>query len=268
MSPSLQSRSSYNWEPSYPSLPAPVLRGFPQSITRNSREWRTSLGSQQSQQISAIAATGASTTVSLLVGFSVITGPIGAAIAGAIAIAQLLVGIFQGCGQTCVEASNIANQVEPALQQNLAAYLASPVRTVSMQAAFLNNFQTAWNALTQACGNPSLQTAGKNCISDRQQGSCAYKTTPGGWTQGTDGTCTYTYPGANGSGTACWNWWIGYHDPIANDPCVVPDSAVLSSPSTSSAIGTTGSAIATASADYTPLVLIGAAGLLAWAVLS
>ena len=141
MSPSLQSRSSYNWEPSYPALPAPVLRGFPQSITRNSREWRTSLGSQQSQQISAIAATGASTTVSLLVGFSVITGPIGAAIAGAIAIAQLLVGIFQGCGQTCVEASNIANQVEPALQQNLAAYLASPVRTVSMQAAFLNNFQ-------------------------------------------------------------------------------------------------------------------------------
>ena len=69
------------------------------------------------------------------------SGPIGAAIGGRIAISQLLVGIFQGCGQTCVEASNIANQVEPALQQNLAAYLASPVRTVSMQAAAINNFK-------------------------------------------------------------------------------------------------------------------------------
>jgi hypothetical protein len=191
------------------------------------------------------------------VGFGAIAGPIGAAIGGLIAIGQLLVGIFQGCGQTCVQASNIANQVEQALQQNLFAYINSPVRTVSMQAAAINNFNTAWNALTQACGNPALQSAGQNCISERQQGACSYKTTPGGWTQGTDGTCTYTYPGANGSGTACWNWFVGYLTPLQTDPCVVPDETVLNS---TTATGTTGTSVAsstTAATNLPLLVLVG-----------
>jgi hypothetical protein len=173
-----------------------------------------------SQTISSIASTGASVTISTLVALGTITGPIGAAIAGVVAAGMAIASLFKGCGQTCVEASNIANQVEQVLQQNLSQYMSAPVHYASLQAAALNNFNTAWAALTQACGNPQLASAGQNCISERQQGACSYKTTPGGW-QGS----TYVYPGANGSGPACWNWFIGYHDPIADDPTVVPDPA-------------------------------------------
>jgi hypothetical protein len=224
-------------------------------------------GEQQVSQISTFVSSGINSTVGILVALGTVTGPVGAAIAGAVAVGQLLVGIFRGCGETCVEATDIVNQVEPVLQQNLANYLSSPIRTKSMQAAFLNNFATAWGAVVQNCNNPQLLSAGQNCIKDRQQGACAYKTSPGGWTQNSDGTCTYKYNGPNGSGSTCWNWFVGYHDPIANDPCVVPDSVVTSpvtlpagSSATSlpSATTTTGTAVTTPEPDYTPLLLIGA----------
>ena len=161
---------------------------------------------------------GAATTGSLiaaLAGAGPLAGPIGAAVG---AVAGILVQVFKGCGQTCVQATSIANQVEPVLAQNLAAYIAEPVHYASLQAAALNNFDTAWAALVQNCSNPALAAAGQNCIGDRQRGSCAYKTSPGGWSGK-----TYMPPGANGSGSACWNWFVGYRDPIANDPNVVPD---------------------------------------------
>lgn len=165
-------------------------------------------------------------------------GPLGGAIASAISqVGILLANLFSGCGDTCVEATKLANEAEPLLLQNLQTYLSAPVRYQSYQAAALNNFALTWQALQQACSNPQLGSAGQACISDRERGSCAYKTSPGGWTQGAGGNWTYTYPGANGSGDACWNWFVGYYDPIANDPDVQPDpvpgagalSSVLSS---------------------------------------
>jgi hypothetical protein len=150
------------------------------------------------------------------------------------ALAGSLVGIlekvFSGCGQTCVETSQEANALEPYLQQNLQAYLSSS-RTASEQALALSNFDTIWSKLAQFCGSGQFGTAGQKCISDRQQGSCAYKTSPGGWNG-----CTYSAPGPNNSGQTCWNWFVGYRDPIANDPCVVPDS--VGSTSLASALNT------------------------------
>jgi len=235
------------------------------------------LGSAASQQINAIVTTGASSTVGILVALGTIGGPIGAAAAGLIAVSSLIVNLFQGCGQTCVVATGDANQVGDALKQNLQTYLASPVHTQSLQAAALNNFNTTWAALVAACSNPSLGAAGQRCISDRAQGSCAYKTTPGGWAQDATGKWAYTYPGANGSGDTCWNYWVGFHDPIANDPTAVPDSAVTSTSASSSATpGTTTTATTTDSssnavsglfdfANWTPetwVLIAAAAGLL------
>lgn len=178
-----------------------------------------------------IAATGAGATTSILVGLSVINPVVGAVVGGLVAIASQIASMFGGCGQTCVQASNIANQVEPVLKQNLQQYLAASPRYASLQKAALNNFDTAWAALVQACSNPQLQKAGQNCVADRQQGACHYKTSPGGW----NGT-TYTAPGANGSGSACWNWFVGYRDPIANDPNVVPDPVTAAASSISSEV--------------------------------
>jgi uncharacterized membrane protein YphA (DoxX/SURF4 family) len=297
VNPTIQSRSQYDWRPGYSvPPPMPALRRNPQPLSRTAYDWRPNISGPQStaevyaqnfgipvpywaksgiswkqaiplgmaglgqstQQISAIAATGASTTVGILVALGTIAGPIGAVAAGLIAVGQLLVGVFKGCGQTCVDASNIANQVEQALQQNLSEYMSAPVHTESLQAAALNNFQTAWNALTQACGNPALQSAGQNCISERQQGACSYHVSAFGWQQ-QNGTWTYVYPGANGSGNNCWNWWLAYHDSIANDPTVVPDSTVTATSSTA----TTGDVTATTtSPDLAPILLLGGAALL------
>ena len=201
----------------------------------------TSLGLGQApsgiQTAESIAAAGATTTAGILgtlsalaatsVSLSAVTMGIGAAVAGVIALSVAIYNAFKGCGQTCIQASKIANQVEPLLLQNLNTYLAAPVHYASLQAAAINNFQTAWNALVTGCSAQALQQAGVNCIGDRQSGSCKWHTsTPGAWQNG-----VWVPPGPQvSSGGACWDWWIGYHDPIANDPTVVPDpSPTLSS---------------------------------------
>lgn len=189
------------------------------------------MGDVSASQIQGIVTTGVSTTTSLLVGLSVLGGPAGAAVGALIAVGSLIASMIgHGCGQSCIIASADANKLEPLLGQNRDAYLASPVHYASMQAAALNNFDTIWNALKTACSDPSLGSAGQRCISDRQQGSCKYKTSPGGWQNG-----KYVYNGPNGSGDTCWNWFVGYRDVIANDPTVVADPAPVST--TSSTIG-------------------------------
>lgn len=200
------------------------------------------LGILQGGQATAaqIASTGAVLTGTLVAAFAAIpiAGPIAAGIA---ALGMAIANAFSGCGQTCVAATSIANQVEPILDQNLQQYLSAPVHYASLQAAALNNFTTAWNALQQACSNPSLAAAGQRCITDRQAGACTWKASPGGWQQVSTGNAasggvpTWQYQpwGAAGSGSACWNWFVGYHDPIAQDPTVVPDPSPISSAASS-----------------------------------
>lgn len=196
---------------------AACLRRRPESL------YGLGLGDLSSPQtINALATAGASTTLAIVTSLGLIAGPVGAALAGLVTVGSLIANQFHGCGQTCIAATQIVNQVEPILAQNLSTYLAAPVHYASMQAAALNNFDTAWAAVLQACSNPALQSAGKNCIADRQQGGCHYHTSPGGWQQ-SGGVWTYRGAGASGSGSTCWNWFVGYRDPIANDPTVVAD---------------------------------------------
>lgn len=182
--------------------------------------------------IAATAAQGAATTGSILTNLANLgvisaafgpAAPIAAVVAGLTSVGLALANIFSGCGQTCVEASNLANQAEPILAQNLRTYLNSPIRYASMQAAALNNYNFTWQALVRACSNPALGNAGVACIADRQAGSCKWQTSPGGWQSDGAGGMTYVGPGGQGSGSACWNWDIGYRLPIASDPTVVPD---------------------------------------------
>ena len=134
-----------------------------------------------------------------------------AAVIGAIALWK-----NSGCGQTCVITGDDANKIEPYLQQNLAGYFAGP-RTKASQEAALANFDYFWSYLLQACGQPALGNAGKRCISDRQAGACVWKQTDAG---------AASYPGVPAAG-ACWNWFNGYRDPIANDTGVVQGSPTL-----------------------------------------
>ena len=186
---------------------------------------------QDAGSIAAIASQGAATAGGIVAGLSAmgalspmfaLAGPIGAAVAGLVSIGLAIANVFSGCGNTCVEATSIANQVGALLVQMLDTYMAAPIHYASMQKAYLVQWDAAFAALTKACSDPSLGQAGVNCIADRQQGACHYHTSPGGWQQ-QNGQWIYVSPGADGSGNTCWNWYTGSRDPVANDPTVVPD---------------------------------------------
>ena len=177
-------------------------------------------------------ATGAVAAGTALATIGLVAGPIGA-------IAGVLIGIleqvFSGCGQSCTLTSQAANQIEQTLQQNLLAYQASG-HTKSEQAAALANFDYAWGKLQQYCGQASFGAAGQRCTTDRQRGACK-------WTN--DG-----HGGPAGSGNVCWNWFVGYRDPIANDPNVQPDTAA-----TANIGATVQQALGLTSGNYTPIII-------------
>ncbi len=231
------------------------------------------LGSAQSAQtkatIESIAATGASSAAATLAYLYPATfgGPVGIAIAGIIAIGVVVAQMFKGCGQTCVQASNIADQVGAQLVQMFNTYMSSPVHYQSMQTAYLQQWDAFWQALTQACSDPNLQDAGKRCISDRQQGACHYHTSPGGWQKDSSGKWIYVAPGQDGSGNTCWNWFVGTRDPVANDPTIIPD------PTPTQTVGDAASTILSnvtggSGAGIPPMLLLGGVALLGFMFMS
>jgi hypothetical protein len=167
-------------------------------------------------------------------------GPlVAAAVQAATAVAVAIETLFSGCGATCTQATTIANQVAGLLQQNLSGYMSLPQpHYASVQAYYLSIFDQTWAQLLQACNNPQLAAAGQRCITDRQQGACTWQTSPSGWSQASDGTWSYTGAGPSGSGTTCWNWFVGYRDPIANDPTVIPDPVAAINPDGSTTTST------------------------------
>jgi hypothetical protein len=166
----------------------------------------------------------------------------GAAIAGL--LAQF--GVGSGCGQSCVLSTQYANAAESALQQNIAAYRSIPTpRWTGYQTQALQNFDKVWNDLVSQCSNPALGDAGKRCITDRQSGSCVWRNADG----------------------SCFNWWAGYHDPIANDPDVtdVPPSTFSAGSSSLTNVGSSLTA-AGGSSLLLPIALLAGAVLLVMAV--
>jgi hypothetical protein len=179
-------------------------------------------------------------------------------IAAAASIAIAIETLFAGCGQTCVQTSNAANQVATLLDQNLKAYMAQPVHYYSIQQAALTVSQNAWAQLQATCGNPQFGAAGQRCISDRQSGACTWKSSPWGWTQGSDGSWTFVFSGPNGSGSQCWNWVDYYISGIANDPTVVADPVAATDTATTgtNAADTSAASSTSSLSSILPLVVI------------
>jgi hypothetical protein len=177
-----------------------------------------------SQAASTAAATGSAAAI-LGMAPALAVPIIGAALVGVtLAVTYLIKN--SGCGITCVETSQWANQAEPLLKQNADAYFSLPApRTRSQQQAVLNTFDTVWARLQQLCGQPGTGNAGVRCISDRQAGSCKWKATG-----------APPWPGSPQEG-ACWNWFAAYRDPIANDTGVVSDEQAAASSFASSITG-------------------------------
>lgn len=162
-----------------------------------------------------------------LIAVSGATGPAAPFVAAAGGVAELVgavANLFSGCGQTCVQATSIVNQAEPYFRQLTQTYLACPGRTTADQQNFLAVFSQMWQQIVNSCGNPQLGQAGQNCINDRGPNGCTWKTTAG--QVGLDGKVF--------SAGECWNWWVGYYDPIAND---VPPGGNGGATSCSAALG-------------------------------
>ena len=215
----------------YVAQPVRRYRGFGDAAEAKTVQ---TIGSVATPVITAAAASIAAGNAGMILGMSAATAIpiIGAALAGITILATYLIA-NSGCGQTCIETSQWANQAETLLGQNIATYFAIPApRSASQQNAALANFDAVWARLVQMCSDPSTGDAGKRCISDRQAGSCAY-------TQPANKVPPWGTPPAG----ACWNWWSGYRDAIAQDQVyddsvstVVTDAANVATASASQAV--------------------------------
>ncbi len=230
----------------------------------NPRWWEYE-GLGDANSAAAAAGTGAAvvgSAVSAAAAAGLIAGAAVPFIGPAIAVVALGIELLiknSGCGITCVETSQWANQAEPLLQQNIRAYFSQPApRTQSSQQLALQSFDKVWLTLQQQCTQPGTGNAGVRCISDRQAGACTWKQSAN--------SPLLSYPGEPQPG-ACWNWFSGYRDPIAHDPDVVPD-AQLAAGAVSSVGGaiSTDLASVTSSSWFLPAALVGGGILLYMAV--
>jgi len=169
--------------------------------------------------------------------------------AGVLEIAAQIQNFFFHPDCNKIATTQIVQQAEVFVQQNLQTWLSlSPgEKTPDAQTQALLNFDNVWSQVLKACGMGQYGTAGVNCIGDRQQGGCHYQVAPGPgcspsepncWVKNSDGTWSLSWNGPAGSGTACWNWFVGYRDPIANDPQVAANAAATAA-GTPSSPGTT-----------------------------
>jgi hypothetical protein len=105
----------------------------------------------------------------------------------AIAGATLVIGMWlnrKGPKQK-VATTEIVNEAEPFLRQNLDAFNVSPHSSLDKQQA-LDNFDGIWSMVVQKCSDPSNGQPGINCVNDRKRGS-----------------------------TKGYDWFVLYRDPIA-----------------------------------------------------
>jgi hypothetical protein len=172
-------------------------------------------------------------------------------IAAATLVAPLAMLMNRGCGQTCIQSSEYANQAADTLDKLGKAYWAQPVRYRSMQVQTLSYIDQVLNWLQQVCGDPALGDAGRRCISERlvRGGTAPWCPTP--------------------NHTGC-DYLTATRDPIANDAQVIADPAPVDQAAAGllSAAGLNpdqpiGAAGATLKDFLLPAVLIGAGLLLA-----
>jgi hypothetical protein len=110
---------------------------------------------------------------------------VGPFVAAAAAVANAF-GLGKGCGVTCTQATQIVNQIEPVMRQNVAAAQQQATANggcllPAEVAVLTQNFQTLWQQVLSGCGQLPAP-GGTQCIADRQPGGkydwTAYYLTP------------------------------------------------------------------------------------------
>lgn len=90
-------------------------------------------------------------------------------IGGVAFAAVMILSWMRKRGAQKVAATQIVDEAEPLLAQNLDAFRSGP-QTSSTRAAALRNFDDVWAFVQAECGRRELGAAGERCISERQPG--------------------------------------------------------------------------------------------------
>ena len=120
--------------------------------------------------VAAAASAGLLTTLGITAAAVPIIGPI---VAGVTLLVSAL-GLGNGCGGTCTQATQVVNQIEPLMQQNVTAAQQQAQSNggclTQAEADQLEaNFQSLWSKVLSGCGAIPAP-GGTQCISDRQPG--------------------------------------------------------------------------------------------------
>jgi len=119
------------------------------------------------------------------------TGPAAPFVLAAASLIGPIASQFKGCGETCKQATTIANNAEAAAESLLQKWNATPVKYTSIQKAYVAAQQDVWNYISGSCSKIGGQ-GGQQCIADRQRGGK-------------------------------FDFFIHYVDPVANETDIVPD---------------------------------------------
>lgn len=148
----------------------------------------------------AIAGTAGLTTALAAIGVGAWAVPLVGPIIGLLALGVGAL-LSDPNGPLKVATTNIVNQIEPYLKQNLVAAQQQASAnggclTLGEQATLIGVFNTLWQKVVDNCSNPQYGDPGKACIADRQRGGQ-------------------------------WDWFSYYYDPIMAYPLCSTASDVV-----------------------------------------
>lgn len=162
------------------------------------------------QRVAAVAAVGGSTALAIM-GPAMAAGPWGLAVAGAVVGISLLAGkighLITGCGDVCVQATQVVNQAQDYVQEIIDLYWKTPVRTKSYQAWVLGQLNQIFAQVQEMLSR--LGPVGEKSLKER-------------FTRG--GGAPWCAANNLSIGPGCGGWWDKAYDPVANDAGVVDDS--------------------------------------------
>lgn len=163
-----------------------------QGYSSNSRALGTTVSVAFPFVTGATTAGGASAGSAILGAFG---GPIGIAVTGITFAIGHFVNKWKQRAKQKEFTTDIVNEAEPYLQQNLAAWQQSS-KTRSEQAQAISNFNAVWGEVVRQCSVRELGKPGEWCVEDRASGGKH-------------------------------DWFMRYLSPIENDPNVQADATMM-----------------------------------------
>jgi hypothetical protein len=217
-----------------PPPPFILAGGFTADDLRGDFYHRGLGANQQTTQAIITGATSAASKIALqIMGPAAASGPVGLAIGlSALAITALsgkIAHLISGCGQVCIDATNIVNQEDQYVLQIAQAYWNTPTRTKSFQQWTLQQLDSIFQQTAQMLA-PLGDVGAKSARERLTRGYAAPWCVSNHLAVGVDNVVD---PSPTNPLGRCGGWYDVTYDPIANDPDVVPDSSVAVQAATS-----------------------------------